>query len=312
MRLPAYSSAVQRRYAIIGSGALGGFYGARLQRAGCEVHFLLHSDYEHVRKHGLRCDSKDGDFHLPHVHAYQHARDLPPCDVVIVALKTTHNHLLADLLPPTGAVLTLQNGLGNEEAIAAVTGPERVLGGVAFLCSHKVGPGHIRHLDYGQVTLGEFSTSVVTERLRQIGADFERAGIPVRLEPDLRMVRWRKLVWNIPFNGLSVILDASTDALLRHTATRALIVDLMREVVHGANACGARLTDADIEQMMQYSDRMTPYKPSMKLDFEAGRPLEVEAIFGEPLRRAQRAGVTLPRIETLYRQLFFLDARRRP
>lgn len=303
--------AMQRRYAIIGTGALGGFYGARLQRAGCEVHFLVHSDYEHVREHGLRCDSKDGDFRLPHVHAYQHARDLPPCDVVLVALKTTHNHLLPALLPPTGLVLTLQNGLGNEETIAAITGAERVVGGVAFLCSHKVGPGHIRHLDYGQITLGEFSAPGITDRLRAIAADFERAGIPVRLEPDLRVVRWRKLVWNIPFNGLSVILDAPTDALVRQAETRALILDVMREVVRGANACDVALTETDITQMMEYSDRMTPYQPSMKLDFDAGRPLELDAIFAEPLRRAQAAGVALPRIETLHRQLTFLDHRNR-
>ena len=87
-----------RSYAIIGTGALGGFYGARLQRAGCELHFLLHSDYEHVRQHGLVCESKDGDFTLPKVNAYSDVRDMPKCDVVCVCLKTTQNHLLPQLL----------------------------------------------------------------------------------------------------------------------------------------------------------------------------------------------------------------------
>lgn len=302
---------MQQRYAIIGSGALGGYYGARLHHGGCEVHFLLHSDYEHVRQHGLRCESKDGDFSIPKAYAYQDPRDLPPCDVVLVALKTTHNHLLPSLLPPTGLVLTLQNGLGNEERIADITGPERVLGGVAFLCSHKVGPGHIRHLDYGQVTLGEYSTHSITERLQLIANDFERAGIPVRLEPDLRVARWRKLIWNIPFNGLSVVLDAPTDALLRQPATRALIISLMQEVVQGARACGIPLADAEVDQMIANTERMTPYQPSMKLDYEAHRPLELDAIFAEPLRRAQAAGAACPRIEALYRQLIFLDQRNR-
>ena len=187
-----------RRYAIIGTGALGGFYGARLQRAGFDVHFLLHSDYDHVARHGLVCESKDGDFALPVVHAYRDARALPACDVVIVALKATQNHHLPALLPATGTVLLMQNGLGGEELVAGIVGPERVVSGLSFLCSNRVGPGHIRHLYYGQVALGEFATRGGSDRLRTLAADFARAGIPVDLIDDFRVARWTKLVWNIP------------------------------------------------------------------------------------------------------------------
>lgn len=297
-------------YAIIGTGALGGFYGARLQQAGCDVHFLLHSDYEHVRDHGLVCESKDGDFILPRVQAYREARDLPPCDVTIVALKTNQNHLLADLLPPRGAVLTLQNGLGNEQAIAALTAPERVLGGVAFLCSNKVGPGHIRHLDYGHLVLGEFATREISDRLRRVAADFERAGIAVQFEENLARARWRKLVWNIPYNGLSVLLDARTDELMAYPPTRRLCADLMREVVQAARQCQVPVAEELVEQMLAYTDQMKPYHTSMKLDYDAGRPLELESIFGNPLRAAQAAGAPCPLLATLYRQLRFLDQRR--
>ena len=161
---------MQRSYAIIGTGALGGFYGARLQHAGCELHFLLHSDYEHVRQHGLICESKDGDFTLPKVNAYRDARDMPKCDVVCVCLKTTQNHLLPQLLPPVvkddGVVLVMQNGLGIEAQVAGIVGAQPVMGGLCFLCSNKVGPGHIRHLDYGHVGLGEFATRGISERMR--------------------------------------------------------------------------------------------------------------------------------------------------
>jgi len=298
-----------RRYAIIGTGALGGFYGARLQRAGREVHFLLHRDYDHVRQHGLICESKDGDFTLPHVHAYRHARDLPACDVTIVALKTTQNHLLPDLLPPTGAILTLQNGLGNEDTIARLTRPDRVLGGLAFLCSNKIGPGHIRHLDYGHVALGEFAAPDVTDRLRQIGTDFEQAGIPVQLAENLAVARWRKLVWNIPYNGLSVVLNAQTDELMRHPATRQLCEAIMREIVAAAQACGVPLADDCVPTMLAYTDQMKPYRTSMKIDYDEHRPLEVEAIFGNPLRAARTAGASTPLLETLYDQLRFLNQR---
>ena len=152
-------STANRRYAILGTGAVGGFYGARLQKAGLDVHFLLHNGYEHVSKHGLIVESPDGDFPLPQVHAYNDVNKIPRCDVVVVTLKTTQNHLLPQLLPnivkDDGVVLVLQNGLGVEPEIAQIVGSERVIGGLCFLCSNKVGPGHIRHLDYKEIKLAE-------------------------------------------------------------------------------------------------------------------------------------------------------------
>ena len=172
-----------RSYAIIGTGALGGFYGARLQRAGCDVHFLVHRDCEHVAQHGLICESKDGDFTLPRVNVYRDAHDMPRCDVVCVCLKTTQNHLLPELLPPVvkdnGVVLVMQNGLGIEEQVAEIVGPERVMGALCFICTNKVGPGHIQHLDYGTVALAEFASRGISDRMRTIAGDLERAGISV-------------------------------------------------------------------------------------------------------------------------------------
>jgi 2-dehydropantoate 2-reductase len=304
---------MQRSYAIIGTGALGGFYGARLQHAGCELHFLLHSDYEHVRQHGLICESKDGDFTLPKVNAYRDTRDMPKCDVVCVCLKTTQNHLLPQLLPPVvkdgGVVLVMQNGLGIEEQVAEIVGAQPVVGGLCFLCSNKVGPGHIRHLDYGHVGLGEFATRGVSERMRAIASDFQRAGIRTLLHEDLAVVRWQKLVWNIPYNGLSVVLDATTSELMTNPHTRQLVEQLMREVVADARACGTAITDDIVEQMLTYTDKMTPYRTSMKIDYDERHPMEVEAIFGNPLRASQKAGAKSPLLEELYHLLRFVDAR---
>lgn len=304
---------MQRRYAIIGTGALGGFYGARLQRAGCEVHFLLHSDYDHVRRHGLICESKDGDFTLPKVNAYRDVRDMPKCDVACVCLKTTQNHLLPQLLPPIvkddGVVLVMQNGLGIEEQVAGIVGAHHVMGGLCFLCSNKVGPGHIRHLDYGHVGLGEFAQRGVSERMRAIADDLQRAGIATQLAEDLAIVRWEKLGWNIPYNGLSVVLNATTQELMTNPQTRQLVERIMREVVAGARACGAAVSDQIVEKMLAYTDEMIPYRTSMQIDYDERRPMEVETIFGNPLRAAQQAGAGSPLIEELYHLLKFLDAR---
>ncbi|MCX7886629.1 MAG: putative 2-dehydropantoate 2-reductase [Verrucomicrobiae bacterium] len=306
-----YHTAMPRSYAILGTGALGGFYGARLQRAGLDVHFLLRSDYEHVRQHGLRVESADGDFLLPRLNAYNDVRAMPQCDVVCVTLKATQNHLLPALLPHVlkndGLVVMMQNGLGNEEQAAEVVGAERVAGGLCFICSNKIGPGHIRHLDYGYVRFGQYNGNP-TDRLRAVATDFRQAGLDAECVEDLQTARWRKLVWNIPYNGLSVLLRASTAELMQNPHTRALVEAIMCEVVAAATARGCQIPPDFIRKMLADTDRMKPYKTSMMLDFEARRPMEVEAIYGNPLRAARSAGVKTPLLEMLYAQLKFLDA----
>ncbi len=298
-------------YAVIGTGALGGYYGARLQHAGLDVHFLLHSDYDHVREHGLHVESTDGDFSIGRPQVYASAADLPECDVVMVCLKTTQNHLLADLLPaavtPASTVLMMQNGLGPEEAAAAAVPDNTIVGGLAFLCSNKVGPGHICHLDYGQVIFGQYRAdgqpAGITDIMRTIGSDFEAAGISVDLEENLALARWKKLVWNIPFNGLTVVHGCATDILMADPETRALSEGLMNEVVAAAEGCGHIIDPSFVNVMLEATKLMAAYKPSMKLDHERGQPLEIEAIYGNPLRAAREAGVDCPLIMKLYEQL---------
>lgn len=304
-------------YAILGTGALGGFYGARLQQAGLEVHFLLRSNYETVRQRGLAIDSPDGNFRLPQVHAYCDVTAMPHCDVVIVALKTTQNHLLPKLLPPilkeNGVVLVLQNGMNIEADVAEIVGNARVMGGLCFLCANKVAPGHIHHLDYKKITLGEYRSGYesagISDRMRQIGSDFERANVPIELAEDLLTARWKKLVWNIPFNGLSVVLTATTEEMMGDAFARSLAEHLMQEVLQGAAVCGRQIPASFIAAMLDHTAKMKPYRTSMKIDYDDRRPLEVEAIFGNPLRMAKAAD--LPRIQTLYQQLKFLDGKNR-
>ena len=309
----------RRSYAVLGSGAIGGFYGARLARAGHAVHFVLRSDYAHVARHGLRVDSCDGDFALAEVAAYPGPEDVPPCDVVLVGLKTTANDALDRLLPPLvragTVVFVLQNGLGVEDAVARVVPGAEVVGGMCFICSRRVGPGHLHHQEYGWITAAahraDGAPAGETDTLRALAADFEHAGIKLILEPDLALARWRKLVWNIPYNGLSVVMRATTQELMQDAATRALIEAIMGEVVGAATACGHPVEPGFVDQMLRATDAMTPYLPSMRLDADAGRPLELDAIYAAPLRAAREAGFAAPRIEMLHRQLSWIDARLR-
>lgn len=175
-----------------------------------------------------------------------------------------------------------------------------------------MGPGHIHHLDYGQINFSEYTPnyqpSGITERMQQIADNFKSAGISIELAEDLLLARWKKLVWNIPYNGLPVILNARTDELMAYEYTRKLVEQLMSEVAAGAKSYGRIISDRFIQTMLDYTVKMTPYRHSMKIDYDEDRPLEVEAIFGNPLRKAQALGVDLVQISCLYNQLKFLDA----
>ncbi|MCD0461699.1 putative 2-dehydropantoate 2-reductase [Roseiconus lacunae] len=301
-------------YAIIGSGAVGGLYGAMLARAGHDVHFLCRSDYEHIRQHGWNIESHWGDFQLTDVNVYRSADDLPPCDVTILALKTVKNHLLSGLLPKpmgqSGVVLVLQNGLGVEASLAEHVGVERVFGGCCFLCSNKVGPGHIRHIDYGRIVFGPYSNSDSRLDLAaKIGDELNAAGIEAQCSDDLNLVRWRKLMWNIPFNGLSVALDASTDKMIGDDNCVDLVRDIITEVHRAATACGATIDTSWIEKTIDHTRSMVPYDSSMRLDFLAGREMELQAILANPIAAAKRAGVSMPKTEMLYQTLRFMQNR---
>jgi 2-dehydropantoate 2-reductase len=308
-----------KTYAIIGTGAIGGYYGAKLAHAGFDVHFLARSDFQHIRDNGLAIDSKDGNFTLPHVNVYNSAASMPACDVVAVTLKATANPILPDVLPAVvkknGTVLMMQNGFGFEEEVAKIVGPERVLGVLCFICSTKTGPGRIQHLDFGHITVAQYTKdgapSGITPLMQDIAGDFTKAGITARTVPDLATARWKKLVWNVPYSGLSVVLSALTDALNKNPSSRALVESLMREVCAAAAACGHPIEEAYIREMLEYTDSMTPYRTSMKIDFDEKRQMEVEAIFGNPLRAAREAGAKMPLLGMLYQELKFIDENNR-
>jgi len=299
------------RYGVIGTGALGGFYGGMLAKAGQEVHFLFRSDYEHVRKHGLLVDSVNGNFHLPEVNAYHNPEEMPLCDVILVCLKTTGNHHLPKLIKPMlhdkSVVVLLQNGLGLEEDLSAQLPGVAIAGGLAFICSNKIGPGHIHHLDYGKLIIGSYNVPD-QEIIQNLVADFHLAGIHSELSPDLKFARWQKLVWNIPFNGMTVVLNTTTDRLMGNEQTRELSKELMLEVIHGANACGVPLKESLAQQMIDMTVKMKPYAPSMKLDYDHRRAMEIAYIYSKPLEAARNAGFEMHKVAMLEKQLRFIQA----
>ena len=297
------------RYGIIGVGAIGGYYGSKLAYSGLDVHFLSHSDYQVVKACGMQVDSCDGSFHLKHVNVYQHSADMPKCDVVIVGLKTTNEHLLPELLPPLlhehTAVVLIQNGIGVEADVQQMFPGVQLIAGLAFICSAKTEPGRVNHQCYGSINLGNYSCR--DENLFQtILSDFTDAGIQAASVP-YEEARWKKAVWNMPFNGMTVALNTRTDLLLKNPTTRQLIYDQMMEVIGAACHLGVTgLDESFAQKMIQMTDEMTPYSPSMKLDFNFHRPMEIHYLYTRPIQIARKAGFSMPKLEMLEAELRFL------
>ncbi len=301
------------RIAVVGAGAIGCYYGGKLAHFGRDVHFLMRSDYEVVRKRGLRIRSKGGDTHIPKVNAYRSTEEIGPCDLVLIAVKTTANAelplLVRPLLGEETMILTLQNGLGNEEFLAGHFGARRILGGLCFICLNRIAPGVIELQDNGRVAIGEFS-GFPRPRLHDLAWEWKRCGVVCTVVADLALEHWRKLVWNIPFNGLTITAGSvDTAAILADETLRLRTLALMDETIAIARADGHNLPTAVALEQMKRTESMGRYKPSTLLDHLAGRPLEIEAIWGEPLRRARAAGVPVPELEKLHRDLVGVAAR---
>lgn len=296
------------KIAILGSGSIGLYYGAKLASAGEDVHFLLRSGLDEARKDGIRIHEEHGeDLHLHPVNAHATTGTIGPCDLAIVSMKTTQNRALSDLVPPLLAestmILTLQNGLGSDEDLAEQFGPGRVLGGLCFVCLTRRSPAQVDHMGRGALSIGEFGRPV-QPRTREVAEAFSRAGIRTGVVDDLAAERWRKLVWNIPFNGLSVAEgDLTVDRLLADPRIIEEIRALMKEVIATARALGHDLADSLVDFNIGRTLKMGPYKPSTMVDHLAGLEIEIDSIWGEPLRRARRAHLSTPHLAALHERL---------
>lgn len=315
------------KIAVVGPGAVGSYYGAKLCRFGEEVHFLPRSDFEAVRRNGVSIQSPEGDFNVRPKCA-RTPEEIGPSDLVLVALKTTANDQFPKLLPPLvgphTAVLTLQNGLGNEEALARLFPIEQIMGGLCFVCLNRTAPGVIQHMAHGVVVLGEFQRWP-EPRTHDVASLFRNAGVNCKVADNLIRAHWEKLIWNVPFNGLGVAGTAgydafskpqskiansqslgtvlTTDKLLADPRWENIVRELMQEVINTAGALGYEIPQVFADKQVERTRTMGAYKASTLIDFEQGRALELESLFLEPLRQAKQAGAKVPQLEALCRVL---------
>ena len=299
------------KVAMVGPGAVGGYYGSRLALAGQEIHFLFRSSYQDILREGLwlvHHEEKGRKEKVDSLHAHCRADEIGPCDWVVVASKTTANQDLAENIAPLigneTRLLTLQNGMGNVENLADCFGAERtILAGLCFTCINRTAPHIIESLLAGYVQFGQFNQRINEDASDMIQA-FETAGVKIRVAEFLDEALWRKLCWNIPFNGLSIVAGGiTTDQILADSHLRKRARDLMIEVQFGAKAFGIDIETSFLNRQFELTEPMGAYKPSSLIDFLDGKPVEVDSIWGEALFRGRSKGVHMPELENLYTQL---------
>ncbi|MCK9605473.1 MAG: 2-dehydropantoate 2-reductase [Methylomonas sp.] len=289
---------------IVGAGAIGGFYGGLLAKAGAEVSVVCRSDYETVKRRGFQIDSfKLGCWQFQPKQVLQHCADYQDtADYLILCSKVTAEvdriGLIRAAVSKNTVIVFIQNGVEIEAELQEAFPDNELVSGLAFICCNRLAAGEISHLAYGKLYLGNFPSGV-SAKTRHLQQLFTQSGIECIVSEDIIAGRWQKCVWNAPFNPLSV-LSGGLPTLTILQQQENMVRRIMREVCDIAAGCGHPLTDDVIETNIQNTYVMPPYKTSMLLDFERGHAMETEAILGNPVRAAQRLGIACPSLETLY------------
>ena len=250
--------------------------------------------------------------------AYQHIDQMPACDVILVALKTTHNEILKTMLPkimhPQSVVVILQNGIGIEQEIAAFIAPSQIVGGSCMIKVSKEIPGTIKHFTFNTIELAQYYSdehrSEISASVQELAEIFIKAKIDCISSPHLLSIRWKKLAGNIPANGLSVVLDAYTKELVQNPASFSLLCDMTREVISTAKQCGAELPENFYESRINILKSFLTLEKnysSMKEDFNARRSMELHAIYENAINMAKQHHQRMPLTEMLYQQLRYLE-----
>ncbi|MDT8448108.1 MAG: 2-dehydropantoate 2-reductase [bacterium] len=301
---------------VLGAGAVGGFYGARLAQIGLQVSFVCRSNFEAIATKGLQIRSYQGDFSITPEQVVQDTKDYQgKPDLLVIATKVVPGNDLTDqiapLVHPGLTILLIQNGIEVEAPIAEAFPAVPLLSAIAFVGVTRTAPGQIHHQLRGDLEIGSFGPGQFDSALKRVLTAFESTGLKIRGSQDIVKSRWVKLLWNAAFNPLSVLGQADTQRILELPGSEAQIRAIMGEVMALAEAAGKPLDPQLAEKNIAATYKMPPYKTSMLVDFEAHRPLETEAILGKPIKIAHRLGIAVPRLELLEALLHLLADQKR-
>ena len=290
---------------VIGCGAIGSLYGGMLSKAGATIS-IIKRDVLPGQNTSISVLTSWGDFTFKPAGFYsslETAQSNNRFDLIIVSAKTLAETRLDRLVgnaKPQCPILLLQNGIHNEQVASKYCPSIRLMGGLAFVCVSRQADGRIYHQDYGRLKIGDY-TGNNGPLMDQLQSMWHSVGVPISVTDNLNKARWEKLVWNAPFNPMSVLKGGqSTKEILENPESRQLVEAIMEEVVRLADADGVQLPQSIIQKNIENTLTMAPYKTSMLLDYEAGRPLELDAILGEALRIGEHLKIAVPKMKKLY------------
>jgi len=299
------------RIAVMGAGAVGAYFGAKLATAANEVSFIARGAHlEAMQRHGLSIESSDGNLQIRDAVFTAGPAVVGVVDMLLFCVKSYDTieaaKTIAPLIGPRTQILALQNGIDNAEKIAQIAGNKSPLAGVVYIGAQLLRPGVIKHSAGGRIVFGELDGEV-RETTRSVEQALSVAKIPCEISAEIRKAQWRKLLWNAPFCAISCLIRGTVKDIIESDSLRRLVIDCMLEVREAAAAHGIDLEPGLLDETLQFSRSLGDFKPSMLQDLEAGKPLEYEAFNGIVVDILRRAGRTAPTNQVFYGALKYLD-----
>ena len=301
---------------VVGTGAVGSFYGGKLSVAGANVSALVRSDYEYLKENGIKIKSINGDFVFKPDEVVQKVDNYSKTpDYIIVSTKVIPGINVEEIIRPkvgkNTAIVLIQNGIDIEEPVAKAFPENEIISYLAFIGVSKTGPGQINHQEYGRIVIGKYPKGK-SEKVEKLQEMFNASDVPCIIDENIVTARWKKLIWNAPFNPVSVIGGGvTTDVIINNSESLKLVKNIMNEVIDLANIYGHNLPKNLVDENIALTVKMKPYKTSMLLDYENNRRLEVEAILGNAVRLARKKNFPVPNLEAIYALLLLLTENNR-
>lgn len=303
------------RIAVMGAGAVGGYFGAKFALAGQDVTFIARGAHlKALRANGLEVISSSAEMHVKAACFTDAINEVGAVDLILFCVKSYDTQTAAQSLKPMiGAstmILSLQNGIDNAEKIAQLWACERTLAGVVYVGAQMTAPGIITHAAGGKIIFGQLDRAV-NENARAIERALQAAKIPCELSSNIQQVQWIKLLWNAPFCAISCLARADMKQIVESELLIQIARQCMAEVQHAARTQGIDLPPERLDETIAFSRHLGDFKPSMLQDLEAGKPLEYEAFNGVVVKLLTRAGRPAPVNQTFYALLEYLDRQMR-
>ena len=299
------------RVAVMGAGAVGGYFGARLAAASNDVAFIARGPHlAAMRQQGLTLESPQGNLHIRDALFTDDLSQVGAVDLVLFCVKSYDTDATAakllSLIGDRTIILSLQNGVDNADKIAQRWGQQRTLAGVVYIGSQLLQPGKIKHSSGGRIVFGELDGQV-HETTQAVERLLSSARISCEVSGAIRNIQWRKLLWNAPFCAISCLTRTNVKEIVESDSLTKLALDCMKEVREAAQAQAIDLDPALFEETLNFSKSLGEFKPSMLQDLEAGKPLEYEAFNGIVVELLGRTGKEAPTNQVFYGALKYLD-----